>query len=442
MSRVVSGRPPRIALAQQGGLVYSDDYLDGWKWGFEKIGCEVREWDITPLHNIPLSRNTIYSARNWGDLPRGFARQILEWKPDLVWVHHGRYGIHISQYIQEAGVPIACYLCDEPYETGETMLYAPRYTHVFTMDHCTIPLHKGMRGNDSVFYLLPGVNTDRFSPGKHQRGYGPDGVFLGNASLVPRPWFFRHLESATNGKASLGIYYWNTVNKQHPGWIGLDKYPALLSSAKIGLNVHRSPIITEDCYKRRVMSGRNARTVLPEGFKFCSKEPKEWGTGFWNDLDLPASHINPRFFETGALGVFQISDSNRSELARLFPDSVVASNPEEFVEKFFYFLDHPEEREERAKQCCDLILSRHTYKHRCAEILLRVGLWESIPESLSSSLGLQGDWTHTQSFQSSPETSSSEPTGHSNSATQPTSRLLTPTSGTTKPNGSQQVRRL
>jgi len=438
----ISGRSPRIALAQQGGLVYSDDYLDGWKWGFEKIGCEVREWDITQLHNIPLSRNTIYSSRNWGDMPRGISRQIIEWRPDLVFVHHGRYGIHLCQFMKEAGIPIACYLCDEPYEVGETILYSPSYSHVFTMDACTLGIHSGLRKDGNAFYLLPGVNADRFNPGLNNSGGELDGVFLGNASLVPRPSFFRYLEREANGKANIGIYYWNTVNKQHPNWIGLDKYPSLLASANIGLNVHRSPSITEDCFRKRVMSGRVAKMVLPNGFQFCRTPPKEWGTGFWNDLDLPASHVNPRFFETGALGVFQISDASRSELLRLFPESVTASTPEEFTEKFLYFLEHAEEREERAKQCCDLILSRHTYRHRCAEILLRVGLWESIPESLSSSLGPQEDWMHTQNLVSLPEILSSEQIGHSNSSIQPISKSLTPTSGITKPPELPTVRRL
>lgn len=432
-------RPLRIALAQQGRLVYSDDYLDGWAWGFRKIGCEVREWDITPLMQIPLVRNTIYSARNWGDMPRGMARQILEWKPDLLWCHHGRYGVHLCSWFKEAGIPTAVYLCDEPYETGETVQYAPNYTHVFTMDMHTMPIHIGMHRSGRVHYLLPAVNTERF----HPMGMAPvrDGVFLGNASLVPRPRFFRPLEEAAKDKAKVEIFYWKTVNKESPQWIGLDRYPEVLAQSKIGLNVHRSPWITEDCYRKRVMSGRS-RLVMPKGFRLCDAPPAEWGTGFWNDLNLPASHVNPRFLETAALGVFQISDDDRSELKRLFPMAVTAKTPEEFVDRFFYFLDHPDEREDIAKQCSDLTSSRHTFAHRCAEILLRVGLWESIPENLLSSLGAPEDWMHIQNFPSSPEESSSEPTGPSSSSSPPISRSSMRPSGMTNMQGSPRARRL
>lgn len=438
----ILGRPPRIALAQQEGLVYSDDYLEGWEWGFRNIGCEVRSWDITQLQKIPMQPGTIYSSRNWGDLPRAMARQILEWRPDVLWIHHGRYGIHLVQFFKEAGVPVACYLCDEPYETGETIRYSPKYSHVFTMDLCTMDIHLKSRSDPNVFYLLPGVNTDRFHPSLYPKDTGPDGVFLGNASLAPRPKYFRPLEEAARGKASLGIYYWNTVNKQHPGWIGLDKYPSILSAARIGLNVHRSPRIDEGCYRKRILSGRVARQILPAGYEYCRNPPAEWGTGFWNDCDLPASHINPRFFETSALGTFQISDGDRTELGRLFPEAVTANDPESFIEKFFYFLSREDERKEIAKLCCDRTLSLHTYKHRCAEILLRIGLWESIPDNLLSSLGEPRDWMHTQNFNSSPVVQSSEQTGHSNSSPPPISRSLTHSSGITKQPKSPKARRL
>ncbi len=438
----ISGRPPRIALAQQSNLVYSDDYLDGWAWGFRQIGCEVKEMDISPLQQIPLQRDSIYSARGWGDLARGMSRQMLEWKPDLVWVHHGRYGVHLCQWFAQAGIPTAAYLCDEPYECGETLFYAPNYTHVFSMDLETIPAHLAMRGEKrNVHYLLPAVNADRFNPNLYPPETGHDGVFIGNASLVPRPRFFRPLDDACRERAKLGILYWKTVNKQSPDWLGLDRYPSILGAAKIGLNVHRSPRITEDCYRKRCISGRH-RTLLPPGYKYCENPPPEWGTGFWNDLDLPASHVNPRFFETAALGVFQLSDNDRSELARLFPMAVTCKGPEEFIERFFYFLDHAEERREIAKACCDLTLSRHTYKHRCAEILLRVGLWDAIPESLSSSLGPPEDWMHTQSFPSSPAAPSLEPTGPSSSSSPPITRSSTHPSGITSTSGSPLARRL
>jgi spore maturation protein CgeB len=427
-------------LAQQTNLVYSDDYLDGWKWGFSQIGCEVREFDISPLNNIPLLRNSIYSARGWGDLARGMSRQMLEWKPDLLWVHHGRYGVHLCEWFNQAGVPTAAYLCDEPYETGETLFYAPNYTHVFSMDLETIPAHLAIRGEKrNVHYLLPAVNADRFRPGLYAAETGRDGVFIGNASLVPRPRFFRHLEGKYPGRAA--IFYWKTVNKQSSEWLGLDRYPEILGTAKVGLNVHRSPRITEDCYRKRVLNGRN-RTLLPPGFQYCNQPPAEWGTGFWNDLDLPASHVNPRFFETAALGTFQISDAERSELKRLFPMAVTCATPEDFADRFFYFLDHAEERRDIAKACCDLTLSRHTYKHRCAEILLRVGLWDAMPESLSSSLGPPQDWMHTQSFPPSLVASSSEPTGPSSFSSPPISKSSTPPFGTISTRASPPARRL
>jgi len=430
----ILGRPPKVALAQQRGLIFSDDYLDGWAWGFKGIGCEVREWDITGLQNIHYMRGSAYSAKGWGGMGRGIAKEMAQWGADLVFVHHGRWGVPLLDVLNSAGIRSAVYLCDEPYECGETVKYAKHYTHVFTMDPCTLDLHRRVRGDANVHYLPPAANTDRFHPGLFAPDTGVDGLFLGNASLTPRPDYFHPLEAVGKERGlDISIRYWTSTTKHSPNWIPLERYPELYARAKIGLNVHRLPWIDEQCWRTRVQSGRSGmKVVLPPGIRITDKPPARWGTGFWNDFNMPGSHVNPRFFELAAMGTFQISDNDRSELARMFPEAIRCSTPEEFLDRFFFYLDHPKERREIAHACCQKVLTSHTYRHRAAEALVRAGLWESTPEPACSSLGEPREWMTPQECPRFEDRSCSAPTGPSSSCpTPPISRSSMPWSGGT-----------
>jgi hypothetical protein len=148
------------------------------------------------------------------------------------------------------------------------------------------------------------------------------------------------------------------------------------------------------------------------GLQVMTTPPAEWGgTGFWNVYGLPAQHVNPRFFEMAACGTCVINDNVRGELARLFPMAPRAESPEHFLELVLYYLNHLDEAAEVGQECSYQISKRHTYKHRAAEILLRVGLKTSTKEELFGSLGEPREWLTTQDFNRQGESPSSEQTG-------------------------------
>lgn len=383
----------RVAIADASSLIYSDDYRDGWPWGFERIGCEVKVFDIAHLARSRSARSP-YSSRGWMKKGQEVARRIIQWNPDLVWCHHGRHASSDETFLQKLKdhrIPTAVYLCDEPYEVGETIFYGAKYSHVFTMDPCTVATHAKQRLSKTVWYLPPAVNDERFKTLKWKKRNIP-ALFLGNASLVPRIEFLKPVEAAVPGTK---ICYWHTVRKQQKDWIPLEDYPALYSRSKIGLNVHRDPSITKECYVDRV---KRRRSPFPNGIEACKNPPTRWGTGFWNDLDLPAAHINPRFFEMAASGCCVISDDDRPELRRMFPMAPRAQDAAHFLELVQYYLEHEDEAEEVGLLCSYLISKRHTYRHRAAEVLIRVGLREPSEVNRFSSLGEPEDWLTTQDF--------------------------------------------
>jgi spore maturation protein CgeB len=405
------GGKVRVAIADDSGLIYSDDYRMGWKRGFEGLGCEVKVFDISVLRRIGATTLSPYRSRSMPGTAKAIGEQIAKWKPHLVWCHHGRAASNeeFLMRLRKEGARTAVYLCDEPYETGETARYSPRFQFVFTMDACTVETHRRSRKDRSnVFYLPPGVDTDHFPYVDYSKRKTPV-FFLGNATLIPRLDWLKPIERLVDGA---DIRFFKTVGKTDPKWVRVDDHPAHYAGCIVGLNVHRSPWITSECFKKRVL-GRPKAMSVPEGLTLCTKMPAKEGTGFWNDGNLPASHVNPRFLEMAASGTCVVSDDHRSELARMFPMAPRAQDPNHFVELVLHYLKHPNEAQRIGQACSFLISKRHSYKHRAAEVLIRVGLQGSGKDGPLSFLGAQEDWLSPQDLARLLERSSSDPTGRS-----------------------------
>lgn len=402
---------PRIAIADDSALIYSDDYRSGWKAGFHSIGCEVEVFDISILRKIGMSSMSPYRSRAMPGTAKSMAEQIAKWKPDLVWCHHGRAASNeeFQSRLKRDGIRTAVYLCDEPYETGETARYSPRFDHVFSMDPCTVEAHRRSRKDRSnVFYLPPGVNTGTFLRQPYS-GRKTSAFFLGNATLMPRPDWLKPVERVVEGS---DIRFFKTVGKSDPKWVNIKDHPSLYSGCIVGLNVHRDPGITLDCYKKRVL-GRSKSMPVPEGITLCRQAPTKEGTGFWNDGNLPAAHVNPRFLEMAACGTCVVSDDHRSELTRMFPMAPRASDPNHFLELVLHYLQHPDEAERIGAACSYLVSRRHSYLHRAAEVLIRVGLMEQGMADRLSFLGEQAAWLSPQDCELLLARSSSDQTGRS-----------------------------
>lgn len=341
---------------------------------------------------------------------KDIARAITRWRPDLVWCHHGRAasaGDFLSE-LSRNGIPTAVYLCDEPYEIGETAKYSPKFRFVFSMDPTTVEAHRNSRSDRrGVFYLPACADTSRFVYRNYSKRTTP-AFFLGNANLIPRPDYLLPTKKQVEGA---DIRFFKPPRKGTPKWVSLDQHPELYSSCLVGLNVHRAPWMDRGCWSTRVNGRDPKRSPVPKGLKLPTTPPKMWGTGFWNDANLDAEHVNPRFFEMGACGTLVVSDNQRSEMARMFPYMPQAQNPAHFVELVQYYIDHPDEAEALGHHCSTQISLRHDYKHRAAEVLIRAGLKDPVPGALPSYLGEPEDWMTPQDSEQLKGRLSSDPTG-------------------------------
>jgi len=399
----------RVAIADDSRLIYSDDYRSGWKRGFEAIGCEVQIFDVSVLRQLTSTGFSPYRSTRMPGMAKHVADQVARWKPHLVWCHHGRAASNeeFQLRFKREGIKTAVYLCDEPYESGETTRYSPRFQYVFTMDPCTVDAHRRSRKErNNVFYLPPGVDVVHFARQPYA-GRKASAFFLGNATLIPRLEWLKPVERLVNGA---DIRFFKTVGKGDPKWVKLEDHPKHYADCIVGLNVHRAPEITNECYKKRVL-GRPRTMPVPEGITLCRQMPAREGTGFWNEGNLPAAHVNPRFMEMAACGTCVVSDDHRTELARMFPMAPRAQDPDHFVELVLYYLKHPDEAEKIGAACSYLISKRHSYAHRAAEVLIRVGLMGWGQEGPHSFLGEPEGYLSQQDLSLLLERSSSEATG-------------------------------
>ncbi|MFQ5901663.1 MAG: glycosyltransferase, partial [Thermodesulfobacteriota bacterium] len=89
------------------------------------------------------------------------------------------------------------------------------------------------------------------------------------------------------------------------------------------------------------------------------------------DGKVPCLQAAPRVYEAMACGAFLMVDPQR-DVKRLFRSGdglVVFKDVKELRELICYYLDHPKERKAIANKGREMVLSKHTYRHRMQEML-------------------------------------------------------------------------
>ncbi|QPJ63428.1 MAG: glycosyltransferase [Candidatus Nitronauta litoralis] len=97
-------------------------------------------------------------------------------------------------------------------------------------------------------------------------------------------------------------------------------------------------------------------------------------SSFHESVNPNGDFVNPRTFEIGACGGFQLVDQ-RSELCSLFDigeELITFENGKELKEKINHYLELPAERSRIAKASQDRVLKDHTFSHRMREMLVQI----------------------------------------------------------------------
>lgn len=88
--------------------------------------------------------------------------------------------------------------------------------------------------------------------------------------------------------------------------------------------------------------------------------------------------VNERVFKISACNSFCISDHIDSLVEDVFTNGemVIATDPNDFIEKIEYYIDKPELRKQHAEKCYHRVMSEHTYCHRVSDLLGSLGYQE------------------------------------------------------------------
>ncbi len=104
-------------------------------------------------------------------------------------------------------------------------------------------------------------------------------------------------------------------------------------------------------------------------------------------FNCPGKSPNPRLFEVGLCGKFQLVDSSRVDIFKHFKcdqgkdsELITYDSPEDLANKVKYYLEHEEERENIAYNFHETISKNHTYLNRIARLINFINLKENPEE--------------------------------------------------------------
>lgn len=253
--------------------------------------------------------------------------QIAHFKPDLLFVVHGRRFSMRFPDVQSFGIPTAIWLLDEPYEVDDTAGFSARFDHVFVNDPAT--LHRHPRSTYLPVCYDPHVHRPGDFPRIRKVGF----IGGGNATR----------ERYLGALARAGVLDYVVGG----AWNDPD-----LNAVCLGRNI--KPAATAALYGVT----RIVLNVFREQHHF-------------NRDGIPATTLNPRVYEALACGALVVSEW-RPELDTLVPELPTFRSADECTRLVQHLLDAPEEAE-AIRVACAARLAGHTYAARLQTVLGVVG---------------------------------------------------------------------
>lgn len=289
-----------------------------------KLGVEV--------HTIQSDESVIQAAK-----------QI---KPDVVLVLMGdELPLTEIDKLRDMKIKTAVIFTDDPYYADVTANIAVHFDYVFTNEVNSVPFYV-MHGCSNVYYLPMAADTKLYGPVQTHEKYQSDICIIGTA-WNNRLDFVDEIADYLADKNCIIV---------GPRWEKLRNYDLLenkipfesltpeevnlyFNGAKIVVNLHRS-------HDDTTIADHNIHK--------------------WN-----AYSPNPRFFEIGAAGAFQLTD-HREDLSRFYlpgKEMETYSSPQEFIRKANHYLKDVRARNEIAYSAFIRTMNEHTYVHRMSYLL-------------------------------------------------------------------------
>jgi spore maturation protein CgeB len=341
-------RPLRILvpIPIYGGSVpaarYSARALEAVGHRVETVDCTLYNFAIESLTSLTQNKHhrRVLQGLLTTFLGEAIVARALDYKADLVLaVAQTPLLPEGLQELRREGIPSAMWFVEDYRLFTYWKEVAAFYDHFFGIQKDDFERELQQVGQGRYHYLPAAACSHlhqpvTLTPEETQR-YGSDVSFVG-AGYFNRVQSFRHLldydikiwgndwprDSAVFGKIQQG-------GRRIPP----EETVKIFSASKINLNLHSSPT-----------------------------HP---GVDPFGDL------VNPRTFEIGACGAFQLVDE-RQCLGELFDtksELATFSSTRELPAKIDYFLANPDQRSSIAQRARERVLRQHTYEHRMKELI-------------------------------------------------------------------------
>lgn len=277
------------------------------------------------LVHAAASLGLTYAHADWAD--PGLLGQIDAFKPDLVFVVHGRKCVRRWRRALEAW-PSAVWLLDEPYEVDDTATWSGRFGHVFVNDPATLDRHEHVSYlpvcYDPVVHYPSADPAQRSAVGFIGGGNPTRDRYLGVLAdqglltyVIGGPWSHAGVQQVCR-----------STN------VPADQTSKLYRSTRIVLNVFRD-------------------------------------RHHYNRTQTPATSLNPRIYEALACGALVVSEW-RPEIETVVPELPTFHSVSECLETVTYLLSDPDAAE-RIRVACLARIQPHTYASRLSQVLARCG---------------------------------------------------------------------
>ncbi len=347
----------RVLVVEPGPAFSVQDVATGWAAGLRHAGCDVRSFNLgdrIEYHGKTLERSGQFDDLDpvaYGQLASRMASEgilagAMAWWPDLVVVVSSFFvPADVLRVLRLRGIRVVMHLTESPYEDENQYRMAEFADLVLINDPTNIARFRDV--NPNTHYQPHGWNPETHWRRPADADAMSEFCFVGTGYPSRIAWFeavdFTGIDVALAGNWA-GLPDGSPLRKYVAHDIDLcvdnDETALLYSNTAASLNLYRTEALDD-------------QTV----------------TG-WS--------VGPRELELAALGTFFLRQS-RPESDELFPMLPTVDSPGEFAEKLRWWLAHPTQRDDAARQARDAVADRSYHQH--ADRLLRLA--DAIPKTIT-----------------------------------------------------------
>lgn len=355
-----------IFIVNSGFRYSSEDVSNSIYRAFERLcGKEnVFQYQTRSGYDFCKKVLTTYNVFNDKDLPRHYdivqllsdpiLRYVIQVQPDLVlFVHGGNINMEIVECLKTScpNTRTAIWLVDDPMQVDHSETYSNKFDYVFINEKNTVRIH----GEDKSWHLPLAFNDELFDVNIYDLEDKFKSEILIFGSLYPERVDF--IEE---------LYEY------------ISKYDLLVAGKIIQKDREFKRESLKTKYKEGILDQRELAHYIA-GSKICLDIPRRQDIseyGRTNTRNIAASYLNPRIYETAAVGSLILTSSSRAEIKDIFEEDefTLYDDIEDCANKIIYYLENEKERKSITDKARKRVWKEHRYLDRANKII------ECLPE--------------------------------------------------------------